>query len=41
MTIGIFGASSNHLAASYFEAAERLGTMIAEAGDSIIFGGFC
>ena len=39
MTIGIFGASSNHLAASYFEAAERLGTMIAEAGDSIIFGG--
>ncbi len=39
MTIGIFGASSNHLDASYFEAAERLGTMIAEAGDSIIFGG--
>ena len=39
MIIGIFGASSNHLDAAYFEAAERLGNLIAESGDSIIFGG--
>ena len=39
MIIGIFGASSNRLEPAYFEAAERLGALIAESGDSILFGG--
>lgn len=39
MIIGIFGASSNRLEKSYFEAAEHLGALIAGSGDSILFGG--
>ncbi|MBR0159908.1 MAG: TIGR00730 family Rossman fold protein [Oscillospiraceae bacterium] len=39
MKICIFGASSDHLAARYYQEAEVLGRLIAAEGHSLIFGG--
>ena len=39
MNICVFGASSDRLAAEYYEAAERLGALIAGRGDTLVFGG--
>ena len=38
MNICVFGASSDQLAEEYYIAAERLGRLIAENGDTLIFG---
>ena len=38
MNICVFGASSDMLAAEYYEAAERLGALIAESGNTLVFG---
>lgn len=39
MNICIFGASSSKLAQEYFQAAERLGELMAQGGHTLIFGG--
>lgn len=39
MNICIYGASSNKLAQEYFDAAEKLGAMMAQGGHTLIFGG--
>ena len=39
MKICIYGASSNRLEPRYYEDARRFGTLLAEGGHSLIFGG--
>ena len=39
MKICIFGASGNELAKEYFDAARRLGELMAEDGHTLIYGG--
>ena len=39
MNICIFGASGRELEASYYAAAERLGSLIAQQGHTLVFGG--
>ena len=39
MNICVFGASSDRLAPAYYEAAHRLGVLIARGGCRLIFGG--
>ena len=39
MKICIYGASSNRLEPRYYEDARRFGTLLAERGHSLIFGG--
>ena len=39
MRIGVFCSSSNRLAASYYEAASRLGRWIGENGHTLVYGG--
>lgn len=39
MRIGVFCSSSNRLAASYYEAASRLGIWIGENGHTLVYGG--
>lgn len=41
MKICIFGASSNNLAEEYFDAARRLGELIAKGGHTLVYGGGC
>lgn len=37
--IAVFGASSGSMAAEYYEAAHRMGEMIARSGYALVFGG--
>lgn len=39
MNICVYGASSNSIDKSYIEAGENLGKMIAENGDTVVYGG--
>lgn len=39
MNICIYGASSDRLDDVFFEAAEKLGELIAESGNTVVFGG--
>src|SRR5690554_6184206 len=39
MIIGVYCASSNHIASVYVDEAERLGRLIAERGDTLVYGG--
>ncbi len=39
MKICIFGASGNELAREYFDAARRLGELLAEGGHTLVYGG--
>ena len=39
MNICIYGASSDRLDSIFFEEAERLGKLIAESGNTLVFGG--
>ena len=39
MRICIFGASANELEKEYFDAARRLGELMAEGGHTLVYGG--
>ena len=39
MNICLYGASSNEIDKSYISATERLGTVMAKRGHSLVFGG--
>ena len=39
MNICIYGASSDRLDSIFFDAAGKLGELIAESGNTVVFGG--